>query len=227
MVPAHPRRPPALSCRRRPPPPAGSEQPRAPAARRHSLSPEAAFRRGPWPWTSPSVPGRPRAVRVRWAGSSRRSAHGPLPMVHLVHYHGVFGPHSKDRGFVVAQAEGTGEVTAKKATDQAREAVGPRRERSADRLKWAELMKKTWALDVLACACGGHKRFLCCVLRSTGTGGDQGSPAKKRHPGEGQRGAQKMNCGPMYVSISSADCPPPKAPSNVRSTVTPKCSPPR
>ena len=61
-------------------------------------------------------------------------------------------------------AEGTGDAPVEKKASKKQDAAGPGRPRSAGRLTWAELMKITWAVDVLACACGGRKRFLCCVF---------------------------------------------------------------
>ncbi len=40
--------------------------------------------------------------------------------VHLVHYHGVLGPHAKDRGIVVTQAERPGDALAEKEAGKKR-----------------------------------------------------------------------------------------------------------
>ncbi len=51
------------------------------------------------------------------------------PQVHLVHYHGVLGPHAKDRGMVVTQAEGPGDAPVQKKAGKKQDAAGPGRPR--------------------------------------------------------------------------------------------------
>lgn len=69
----------------------------------------------------------------------------PSPRANLLRYHGVFAPNFKDRKRIVpAHLE---EATAKKK-------ARPNR-------SWSELLKRSFAIDVLVCfACGGKMRFI-------------------------------------------------------------------
>ena len=78
----------------------------------------------------------------------------PRPRINLILYHGVLGPRAARRRQVVRRA-GTVETQAPAATDaasgpaEAREEV--RRSRAGGRL-WADLMRRTYGFDVLACS---------------------------------------------------------------------------
>lgn len=96
---------------------------------------------------------------------SKLAAQVPPPRRHLVVYAGVLSAHARDRGQIVpdeqsaagvcgcAAAQGTGSVPG----------ASPAAQRRANRLKWAELLRRTFALDVLRCECGGRMRLLCSV----------------------------------------------------------------
>ncbi|HEX2689477.1 MAG TPA: transposase [Kofleriaceae bacterium] len=71
----------------------------------------------------------------------------PPPRRHLVRYAGIFGPASKARAMVPATDD-----TAHAACPGTPHPVPPR----AHRLPWAELLRRVFAQDVLACPCGGR-----------------------------------------------------------------------
>lgn len=92
----------------------------------------------------------------------------PPPAVHLIHYHGVLAPNASWREEIVpvpAPAAEPGcpdELT----THAEREAKKQKanRTRQPRRTPWAELLKKTFSVDVLQCSCGTRLRFLCFVF---------------------------------------------------------------
>lgn len=82
----------------------------------------------------------------------------PRPRINLVLYHGVLAPHSDWRARVVAYgaapvaASGSGEMTEEPSP------VGPRC------WAWADLMRRAFDIDVLACPrCGGRLRLIATV----------------------------------------------------------------
>lgn len=74
----------------------------------------------------------------------------PSPRQHLLVYHGVFGPSAKWRPLIVAECD-----------------EGPtcrKRGRHRCRAEWAELMKRTFKLDVLDCPkCGGRMELIAII----------------------------------------------------------------
>ena len=89
----------------------------------------------------------------------RLAALVPPPRRHQLRYHGTLAPHAKWRSQIVP-ARPTGATRA--ACADAADAVP---ERSvASRIAWAELLKRVFAEDVLACAlCGGRMKIIATV----------------------------------------------------------------
>ncbi len=73
----------------------------------------------------------------------------PLPRIHLTRYHGVFAPAHPWRARVVPSEPN---VEAPLAC--------VRKSRWID---WADLLKRVFALEVLACVCGGQRRVLAVI----------------------------------------------------------------
>ena len=77
----------------------------------------------------------------------------PAPYTHSVRYHGVFAPAAKLRPLVVEAAEPhrpKGDETPLSATR---------------RILWAQLMKRTFGIDVLKCRrCGGRLRPIALII---------------------------------------------------------------
>jgi hypothetical protein len=73
----------------------------------------------------------------------------PLPRIHLTRYHGVFAPAHPWRSRVVPSPPPTEPPLA-----------CARKRRWID---WADLLKRVFALEVLACACGGRRRVLSVI----------------------------------------------------------------
>jgi hypothetical protein len=90
----------------------------------------------------------------------------PPPRANLVTYHGVLAPNHPWRRRVVPS--GTVDCTALTSA-----AVSPTRRRNTPaatttaerhrRATWAELMKRMFGLDVLACDCGGRRRVIALI----------------------------------------------------------------
>ena len=80
-----------------------------------------------------------------------------------MHYYGVLGPHSGWRGAVVPEPEGqrTGGDEEQRAGEcRGAVAAGSRPRADRDyRMKWAELLKRTFGVDGLACSCGGRLKL--------------------------------------------------------------------
>ena len=110
----------------------------------------------------------------------RLAALTPKPRVNLLLYHGVFAPHAAQRRGAVARAREVAEST--EAT-KARAAPAPQAGRtpasaggeSPDEetaaphrrsgwVKWADLLRRVFEIDVLTCArCGGRLRFVAAI----------------------------------------------------------------
>lgn len=74
----------------------------------------------------------------------------PPPRMHLVHYHGVLGPNSKWR-----------KAKPERDKSQAGPQASPKRRR-----EWAELLQKTFGVDVLSCArCGGRMKLVALIKK--------------------------------------------------------------
>jgi len=77
----------------------------------------------------------------------------PYPRTHLVTYHGVLAPASSWRDEVVPSP-----------TNGVRARHGSQKAMSLDRrLRWAELMKRTFEIDVLRCECGAERRVIALI----------------------------------------------------------------
>jgi hypothetical protein len=91
----------------------------------------------------------------------------PRPRINVVLYHGVLAPNAPWRREVVARAEPEADPvaaeTCARPTAQYREHVAP--ERACPRYRaWAELMRRTFESDVLACPrCGGRMAILATI----------------------------------------------------------------
>ena len=89
----------------------------------------------------------------------------PPPRRHLVRYAGIFGPASNAR----AQAQTlvpvpVTEDPAAHTTCPGPPNPGPPR---AHRVPWADLLRRVFAQDVLACPCGGRRTIVAFVAEST------------------------------------------------------------
>jgi len=88
----------------------------------------------------------------------------PPPRTNLTRFHGVFAPGAQLRPFLVPQAG------AEEASEAPQAAV--RKERMKERtprVDWAELLRRTFDLDVFVCVrCGGRRRVLAYVQAGGG-----------------------------------------------------------
>ena len=80
----------------------------------------------------------------------------PPPRLHLIRYHGVLAPHAADRALIVPAAN---------ATDGAPPATANTVPLSpVQRLKWAQLLARTLAIDVTVCPrCGGTMHLVAAL----------------------------------------------------------------
>lgn len=87
----------------------------------------------------------------------------PRPRINLMSYHGVLGARASRRSEVVTFVEGA----AAAAPAAVAESAHPPDEMNAPRpggRRWAELMRRTYGLDVLACPrCGGRFRLIALI----------------------------------------------------------------
>ena len=113
---------------------------------------------------------------------ARLAALTPKPRVNLLLYHGVFGPHAARRRAAVANVQraagAAGEAdggsasgprtsrSASTAVDEPRAAAsqGPQERKHTGWIRWADLLRRVFEIDVLACArCGGRLRFVAAI----------------------------------------------------------------
>ncbi|QRK07325.1 transposase [Archangium violaceum] len=85
----------------------------------------------------------------------------PPPRANLTRFHGVFAPGAKLRPFLVPQAAGAGETSVALEAEARKE---PKKERTP-RVDWAELLRKTFDFDVLACERGGGRRSVLAYVK--------------------------------------------------------------
>lgn len=120
----------------------------------------------------------------------------PPPRVHMVHYFGIFAPHSSWRAEVVPElaepAERADGASAQVSIPAVTGAPPESRARRSSRRSWAELMKRTFATDILACGCGGRMRFLCFIFNPTVLAAMQGAPVDRPPAGAGARASPQM-----------------------------------
>jgi hypothetical protein len=116
----------------------------------------------------------------------------PRPRINLLLYHGILAAHARGRvsalGRSVANDVQAGEpATPALPADNARRAASPPRRYFA----WAELLRRVFAIDVLACACGGRLRLIATIedpvivqriLRHLGFPTERPEPAAARPP---------------------------------------------
>jgi hypothetical protein len=80
----------------------------------------------------------------------------PPPRAHLVLYRGVLAPNSRWRK----------QQSALKEAEQAKEGAGKKMEKRKRRRDWAELLQKTFAVDVLQCAkCRGRMKLIAIIRK--------------------------------------------------------------
>jgi hypothetical protein len=86
---------------------------------------------------------------------ARLAAMVPPPRAHLVRYHGVFAPNAKLRDAVVRTCPKAQESEVLKAKEE------PNAEATLNRLDWASLLRRVYAVDVLECPkCLGRMKVL-------------------------------------------------------------------
>ncbi|MFN0062832.1 MAG: transposase, partial [Myxococcaceae bacterium] len=92
----------------------------------------------------------------------------PPPRVNLVRFFGVFAPNARVRKRVVPKTTTKDDMPAVGCHDSGEfaESMGhtPTRPKRTSRIPWAQLLKRTFAKDVLACdKCGGERRIVAYV----------------------------------------------------------------
>ena len=103
----------------------------------------------------------------------------PRPRINLILYHGVLAPRAAWRSEIVEHpaADLSGPATTEAASPEGDQLTAGCRRRGA--LLWADLMRRTFGFDVLACPrCGGRLRLIALI--------EQGSVIQRilRHLGE-------------------------------------------
>jgi hypothetical protein len=89
----------------------------------------------------------------------------PPPRMNMVRYHGAFAPNFKDRRFIVPQAKkpkppAEGSVAAQAADCAPCVDLNSRRER----MRWADMLKRTFAVDVTVCPhCKGRLEQIAVI----------------------------------------------------------------
>jgi hypothetical protein len=85
----------------------------------------------------------------------------PPPRANLVHFHGVMAPNAKLRPQVVPQPP---PPTPPLCVQQPSTAPAELKVQKQDRLPWAELLRRTFKVDVLTCSkCGGRRRVIAYI----------------------------------------------------------------
>jgi hypothetical protein len=115
----------------------------------------------------------------------------PRPHVNLVLYHGVLAPRAAWRAEVVPRRASKAGADSPVDTPEA----GVRHRPSARGATWADLMRRVFAVDVLACPrCGGRLRLIALIeasattrriLRHLGLASEGPTPAPARAPPTG------------------------------------------
>jgi hypothetical protein len=98
----------------------------------------------------------------------------PPPRVHGVRYHGVFAPNARARPRMVPQPlESMPRAPPTPADASASSSTSGKPPRRHDRptrsyrVPWADLLKKVFAVDVLACPCGGRLQIIAFISETT------------------------------------------------------------
>ena len=97
---------------------------------------------------------------LQWV--KRLSALVVKPKVHLTRFFGVLAPNAKLRARVVPRVPSPTPVL-----EQTTAAPNTSRPPPRPRLCWAELLRRTFELDVLRCPCGGRRRVIALVTSSS------------------------------------------------------------
>ena len=99
----------------------------------------------------------------------RLAAQVPPPRRHLLTYHGVLAPAASRRERIVPGCQqgetcacGTRPPGASRPRSKREPGPKPPRPRP-ERYSWAELLRRTFLIDVLACPCGARRRVLRLV----------------------------------------------------------------
>jgi len=116
----------------------------------------------------------------------------PKPRINLVVYHGILAPRARDRAAAVARAVPLARAGAGASACPADAAAPPSSASPSRRaFAWADLLRRVFEIDVLACACGGRLRFVATIedppvvqriLRHLGLPTDTPGPAPARPP---------------------------------------------
>ncbi len=113
----------------------------------------------------------------------RLAALVPRPRLHLIRFHGVLAPNSALRPQIVPATAEHATVPADDPTDE------PTRS-AQSRLKWAQLLKRVFEIDMTACPnCGGPLTHARCNRRPPGHSEDP-LPFGSAHPGSTPRASQ-------------------------------------
>ncbi len=94
---------------------------------------------------------------------ARLAALTPRPRINLILYHGVLGARAAWRSLVVqfGTTDGSSAAAESAAADEAHAETADRRGRN---YRWADLMRRSMSLDVLACPrCGGRLRLIALI----------------------------------------------------------------
>lgn len=97
----------------------------------------------------------------------RLAALTPRPRINLVLYHGVLAPRSAWRSLVVGRGAGSGEAVVPEPQPDPADGGEARPHRVGSEL-WADLMRRSFGFDVLACPrCGGRMRLIALIEHAT------------------------------------------------------------
>ena len=105
----------------------------------------------------------------------------PRPRINLILYHGVLAPRAAWRSLVVGHVEaaGPGDGGTDGVPDPCESSHCPRGLGSA---RWAELMRRSFGFDVLACPrCGGRLRLIALVEEASVIERDPGRRRSRHH----------------------------------------------
>jgi hypothetical protein len=95
---------------------------------------------------------------------AKLAALAPRPEINLLVYHGVLAPHARWRARVVDYGRAASENVALGPVSDSPGRAGVRGPRRPRNWTWAALMRRAFAIDVLACArCGGRLRVIATV----------------------------------------------------------------
>ena len=80
----------------------------------------------------------------------------PQPRIHGTRFHGILAPHSAFRSLVVPKREKT--VQSEPTEENSEPKSDP------TRLRWAELLRRVFGVDLEKCPCGGKLKFIAAVM---------------------------------------------------------------